>query len=187
MADQCATTDIDMACEGITIDSDQDITHMDEDKRTPYTATHSVEYMGVGIDEWLTVVNNSVSFKVNKIGNYTRSLYASAIDATMIYLTRNECSFKEDISMFMRGGLDSEGYVDALHTRLTSNYIMYKNYCLRHGLRAKAVSSYRDDWYTTCVEFIDDDIKCQYMEIIHSILTNVSNLMMCSCMQNMTI
>lgn len=183
MDDQSATMDIDMTCTDVS----QDIIDLTEEKRVLYETKHNSEYMGVDIDEWIRVVNDSVSFKVSKINSYTRSVYISCIDEVLAYLTSNELLFKTDISTFMRGDLDPSKYIDVMHTRLTSNYIMYKNYCLKHGLRSKAVVDERNDWYTTCVEFLNEDIKCQYTEIIHAILSNASNLMMCSCMQQMAL
>ncbi len=190
---EVTTNEIDLAedtCDDVidlTEEKQHNVVDIMEEKESVYQCPCLAEYMGVSIEQWIEEVNSHVSFKIKKIGGYSKSVYSTAIDSVMTYLSRDEHSFRSDISTFMGKRLNPDGYLNILHSKLTINYIAYKNHCLKYGIRNKAATSIRDDWYTTNIEFIDDDIQNQYLEIIHAILTNVSNVMMCSCMQQMNI
>ncbi len=158
-----------------------------ECKPQPFPCLYNNEYMNIGVDEWIDTVNRKVSFGVSKIGRYTKSVYACSVDAVLSILMVDEASFKRDIALFMNGTLDSSTYISVLHSKLTTNYLSFKNHCLRYGIHSKAISNVRDDLYTTMIDFIDTDVRDQYLEIIHAVLSNASDIMMCSCMQMMTV
>lgn len=173
------------------IDDSKEIIDLTEEKEmvpiNPYEYTCLKEYMGVSIDEWIEYVNSSVSYKVRKIGVYSKAVYATAIDAIISYLSRDQQSFKTDMSKFMSKQLNPDVYLNVIHSKLTDNYISYKNYCLKYKVKNKALNNDRNDWYTTNAEFLDEELKVQYLEIVFAVLTNVSNIMMCSCMQQMNL
>ena len=186
MSTAYGTIDMDIEMNGKTnkVNNEPDLA---EEKRSRYTYNQRNEYMGVGIDEWIDEINNKLSFRVSKIGSYTKSVYTCSIDTVLSHLTRTKTSLKEDITIFMKHNLDPEEYLSKLHENLTKNFIAHKNYCLQYGIKNKAASPERNDWYTTHIYYLDEEIKTQYLEIIHAILTNVSSIMICSCMETMTL
>lgn len=153
---------------------DEETTSMEAITIPKFSCVCMTHYFGEPIDEWIQHVNDNISFKVRTMGSYSKSVFACCIDTVVDIVNQN---MGAEIEAFISGNFAMNHYLQAVHTRLMSNYICYKNYCKCHSLKRKSIVPERDDWYTTCVEFLDTDVQTQYAEIITAIMNLIVSLM----------
>jgi hypothetical protein len=141
----------------------------------------SASYCGMNMREWAEHVNDNVSFKATRNGVYNALFYATCV------ITVSNTVSPADLIIFLKGQLDVSATLDEMHARLCVLYRKYKSHCLRVNRKGKAICEDRDYWYTLDYDCLEDQIKEQYLELVHAILAKAVDFMLAAGVNTMAI
>lgn len=145
-------------------------------------------YLNVPILDFIKELNLSEDKPKSQLREktYTYDIYTTIVCSVCdLYLSN-----REDMTLYIRGGLDSEKYEKKIHEDLINLYLSYKNTSdddkKSKGFYLKDVTNEnRNDIYTTYVENLDEMFTQIYTNYIDIVLKKITEAILLNGISNM--
>jgi hypothetical protein len=145
-------------------------------------------YLNIPVIEFIKDLNLSEENPKSQVREktYTYDIYNTIVCAVCdLYLSN-----KEDMTLYIRGGLNSEKYEKKIHEELINLYLSYKNTSdddkKAKGFYLKDITNEtRNDVYTTYIENLDEMFTQIYIRYLDIVLKKITEAILLNGISNM--